>query len=75
MDAALAAGLLYGYVGLVEGLTRRVTAELGSEATVIASGGLAPVIARYTELFAAVDDDLTLRGLRILWERNRPDEG
>ena len=70
---SMQAGLLYGYVGLVEGLTRRVIAEIGGSAAVIASGGLAPVISRYTDLFAAVDDDLTLKGLRILWERNRPD--
>jgi type III pantothenate kinase len=39
---------------------------------VIATGGLGRVIARYTDVFAAVDDDLTLKGLRLLWERNHP---
>jgi type III pantothenate kinase len=68
---SMQAGLVYGYVGLVEGVTRRVLAELGG-GKVIATGGLAPVIAHHTSLFDSVDDDLTLKGLRILWERNRP---
>lgn len=68
---SMQAGLVYGYVGLVEGITRRVLAELGGGA-VVATGGLASIIAKHTELFSAVDDDLTLKGLRILWERNRP---
>ena len=67
---SMQAGLVYGYVGLVEGLTRRVLEELGG-GKVVATGGLAPVIARYSEGFDAVDDDLTLKGLRLLWERNR----
>ena len=41
----------------------------------VATGGLAPVIARYTKIFDVVDDDLTLKGLRLLWERNRPERG
>jgi type III pantothenate kinase len=68
---SMQAGLVYGYVGLVEGVTRRVLAELGG-GKVIATGGLAPVIAHHTSLFDRVDDDLTLKGLRLLWERNRP---
>jgi type III pantothenate kinase len=71
---SMQAGLVYGYVGLVEGLTGRVLAELGG-GTVVATGGLAPVIARYTKIFDVVDDDLTLKGLRLLWERNRPEHG
>ena len=67
---SMQAGLVYGYVGLVEGLTRRVLDELGG-GKVIATGGLGPVIARYSGIFDAVDDDLTLKGLRLLWERNR----
>ncbi|MFH1177948.1 MAG: type III pantothenate kinase [Acidobacteriota bacterium] len=69
---SMQAGLVYGYVGLVEGVTRRVLEELGG-GKVIATGGLAPVLARYTDIFAAVDQDLTLKGLRNLWERNRPE--
>jgi len=68
---SIQAGLIYGYVGLVEGLTRRVLDEMGG-GKVIATGGLATVIARYTDIFDGVDDDLTLKGLRLLWERNRP---
>ena len=68
---SMQAGLVYGYVGLVEGVTRRVLVELGG-GKVIATGGLATVIAHHTSLFHAVDDDLTLKGLRLLWERNRP---
>jgi type III pantothenate kinase len=69
---SMQAGLMFGYVGLVEGVTRRVLAELGG-GKVIATGGLATVLARHTALFDAVDDDLTLKGLHLLWERNRPD--
>ncbi len=68
---SMQAGLVYGYVGLVEGLTKRVLAEMGG-GKVVATGGLASVIARYTKIFDTVDDDLTLKGLRLLWERNRP---
>ena len=71
---SIQAGLVYGYVGLVEGLTARVLEELGG-GKVVATGGLAPVIARYTRVFDAVDDDLTLKGLRLLWERNHPERG
>lgn len=68
---SIQAGLVYGYVGLVEGITRRVLDELGG-GSVIATGGLGSVLARHTTLFTAVDEDLTLKGLRLLWERNRP---
>jgi type III pantothenate kinase len=68
---SMQAGLVYGYVGLVEGLTQRVLRELGG-GKVVATGGLAPLIAKHTKIFAAVDATLTLKGLRILWERNRP---
>jgi type III pantothenate kinase len=68
---SMQAGILYGYVGLVEGLTRRVLAEVGG-GVVVATGGLAKVIARHTTVLEATDDDLTLKGLRLLWERNQP---
>ncbi len=69
---SMQAGIVLGYVGLTEGLTTRVLAELGG-GKVIATGGLAAVISRHTRIFDAVDDDLTLKGLRLLWERNRPE--
>jgi type III pantothenate kinase len=68
---AMEAGLFFGYVGMVEGLVRRMTEELGGTAVCVATGGLATVIAPESELFHHVDVDLTLQGLRIVWERNQ----
>ena len=67
---AMESGLFYGYVGMVEGLVRRMSDELGGHALCIATGGLADVIAPETSLIEHVDADLTLRGLRIVWERH-----
>jgi type III pantothenate kinase len=71
---AMQSGLLYGYVGLVEGLVARFRAEMGSNLKVIATGGLAPLLAAETELFDAVDPWLTLEGLRLVWEMNQLSE-
>lgn len=68
---AMESGLFYGYVGMVEGLVRRMDNELGGNAICIATGGLASVIAPETTLIHHVDGDLTLHGLRLVWERNR----
>jgi type III pantothenate kinase len=68
---AMESGLFYGYVGMVEGLVRRMNQELGGNAKCVATGGLAAVIAPETQLIDAVDVDLTLHGLRIVWERNQ----
>jgi type III pantothenate kinase len=68
---AMESGLFYGYVGMVEGLVRRMSAELGGNATCVATGGLADVIAPETDLIQHVDPDLTLHGLRLVWERNQ----
>lgn len=68
---AMESGLFYGYVGMVEGLVRRMRDELGGRAVCVATGGLAVVIAPETDLIQHVDVDLTLHGLRIVWERNR----
>jgi type III pantothenate kinase len=64
-------GLFHGYVGLVEGLVRRLRSELGVEAPVVATGGLAPVFEKDLPFLRAVDPGLTLEGLRLLWEKNR----
>jgi len=69
MDA-MRSGILFGYVGLVEGLVERFRRELGPEMRVIATGGLAPLIARETGIFDIVDPWLTLKGLRIIYELN-----
>jgi type III pantothenate kinase len=68
---AMESGLFYGYVGMVEGLVRRMGDELGGNALCVATGGLSDVIAPETTLIEHVDPDLTLHGLRLVWERNR----
>jgi type III pantothenate kinase len=68
---AMESGLFYGYVGMVEGLVRRMSDELGGNALCVATGGLADVIAPETSLIEHVDADLTLDGLRMVWERNQ----
>jgi type III pantothenate kinase len=72
---AIESGLYYGYVGLVDGLVRRMRDELGSNALCVATGGLAGIIAPEVGLIEHVDQDLTLQGLRMVWERNRPRQG
>ncbi|HHS98051.1 MAG TPA: type III pantothenate kinase [Chloroflexi bacterium] len=68
---SIQSGLLFGYVGLVEGMVARFKAELGPETRVIATGGLAGVIAQETDVIDVVDPWLTLHGLRIIYELNR----
>src|ERR1019366_1015342 len=68
---AMESGLFWGYVGMVEGLVRRMSDELGGRAICVATGGFADVIAPETPLIEHVDPDLTLHGLRIVWERNQ----
>jgi type III pantothenate kinase len=71
---AIQSGVFYGYLGLVEGVTRRILAELG-DAMVVATGGFADNIAKHTDVIDRVEPDLTLHGLRLLWEKNHPDGG
>jgi type III pantothenate kinase len=64
-------GLLLGYAGLVEGLVRRMQTELGTACIVVATGGLADVIAEETDAITAVEPYLTLDGLRMIYAMNR----
>jgi type III pantothenate kinase len=69
---AMQSGLVFGYVALVEGMVKRFRAELGDKMKVIATGGLAEVIARETPVLEIIAPWLTLDGLNIIWKLNRP---
>lgn len=67
---AMQSGLLFGYVALVEGMVARFRAELGPKMKVIATGGLAEIVARETSVLEIIAPWLTLDGLRIVWDLN-----
>jgi type III pantothenate kinase len=68
----LQSGLVYGFAGQVDGIVDRIRAELDAPAaTVVATGGLAGLIAPHSRTIELVDQELTLKGLRLVWERNR----
>jgi type III pantothenate kinase len=67
---AMQSGIYWGYVGMVEGLVARIRAEYGAPLKVIATGGLAPLLAEGTTVIEHIDPDITLEGLRLLAERN-----
>lgn len=68
---AMRSGIYWGYVGLIEGLVKRITAEFGEEMIVVATGGLAPLFAEATGVIDHLHSDLTLRGLLEIYRRNR----
>jgi type III pantothenate kinase len=68
--ASMQSGLVYGYVGLVDGICARMKEELGFPVKVIATGGLAPLIGSVSKQIEVVDDQLTLDGLKIIYQRN-----
>ncbi len=67
---AMQSGIYWGYVGLIEGLVTRIRAECDRRMRVVATGGLAPLLAEGTTIIDLIDPDLTLDGLRLLAERN-----
>jgi type III pantothenate kinase len=67
--AAMQSGVVFGFAGLIDGVARRIEAELG-EARFLATGGLASVIVPFTDTIDEVDDLLTLKGLRLIYDRN-----
>ena len=68
---AMQSGLLYGYVSMVEGMVERFRKELGPQMKVVATGGLAEVVAKETTVIQHIAPWLTLDGLRIIWELNQ----
>ena len=70
--SALQSGLVYGFAGQVDAIVARIREELGApDAPAIATGGLAELIAPHSQTITAIDPELTLHGLRLVWERNR----
>lgn len=68
---AMQSGVYWGYIGLIEGLVSRMTAEIGRKSTVIATGGLAPLFADATPAIDHLDPHLTVRGLMAIWRLNK----
>ncbi len=68
---SMQSGLVYGFVGMIEGLLARFRAELGDDMRVIGTGGLAGFIAKETKAIEIIDPWLTLKGLRFVWEMNQ----
>lgn len=67
----LQSGMYYGYVGLVTNIVRKLKQELGKEATVVATGGMAVMVAEESKAIDKLDGLLTLKGLRLIYERNK----
>ena len=67
----LQSGLVYGFAGQVDGIVGRIREELGAEARAVATGGLADLVSPHSRTIERVDPNLTLDGLRLVWELNR----
>jgi type III pantothenate kinase len=70
-EQALQSGLVYGFAGQVDGIVDAIRRELGAEAKVVATGGLADLISPHSRTVSAVEPFLTLEGLRLIWDRNQ----
>ncbi len=68
---SLQSGLVYGFAGQVDRIVEEIRGELGVKAPAIATGGLAEIVGPHSRTIERVDPDLTLEGLRLVWELNR----
>jgi len=64
-------GIIFGYIGLIEGMIQRIREELGSQAKIVATGGYAHLVAQEIPIIEIVNPDLVLTGLRLIYEMNR----
>ena len=69
--SALQSGIIFGYVGLIEGVTARIWKELGEKGKIVATGGYADLIAQETKVIDIINPDLILTGLRLIYEMNK----
>ncbi|RMC33829.1 type III pantothenate kinase [Paracoccus alkanivorans] len=69
--ACIQSGIYWGYIGLIEGITQRIRAERDRPMKVVATGGLAPLFDQGFDLFDAIEDDLTVHGLRLIHDYNK----
>jgi type III pantothenate kinase len=69
--SAMQSGIMFGYTGLVEGIVARIEKELGEKATVVATGGYGGIFAQETSVFNVVNPDITLIGLRLVYQLNK----
>ncbi len=72
---AMQSGIYYGAIGQVDGVLQRLIEDLGERPALVATGGLAPLIASESQFLDEVNPDLTLQGLRLIYERNRASAG
>jgi type III pantothenate kinase len=63
-------GLYYGSVGMIDGILERLIGEMGAQTRVVATGGQARLVTRGSRYLREVDEDITLEGLQMIWERN-----
>lgn len=68
---SIQSGIYYGAISMIDGILERMIAEMGPETKTVATGGQAPLIVSGSRFVTLADEDLTLEGLRLIWERNR----
>jgi type III pantothenate kinase len=67
---SIQSGILHGYIGLVDGIVEKIIDEMPEKPVVLATGGLAPVIAPHTRTIESIEENLTIEGLQLIWEMN-----